>query len=407
MEKSEPDAVRDPLLTSQSQHLGHLDGIRGLAALWVLVAHCMIWGGWYWKPFPNPKIAVDIFMCLSGYLMVHNTPLTRDNKAPSRRHLCHFYLRRFFRIAPVYYILLLVSFVPHQIMSEGLHAMQAANPNLWVPAGTDLSQGLYHPYYELSAANLATHLSFTFGLLPKYALSTFLPDWSIGLEMQFYVIFPLLIWLLRRYRYLIPLLVLVVLSFLVTTFLDRLPSPVAGSHTYYPEPSFLLLKLPLFLVGMLAAEAAQSFKTCPALSSVLSLMSMTIASLSSPYVAAVAAVMIFLGLAPAAKSAIPQTVQKCTELLNRALSNKFTRFLADASYSVYLVHGCFIAFFGYLYYTDARFMLLPPRTRVILLTSAVLVASYMISIILYHIVEKPGIRIGRRLTKSLHDTEAP
>ncbi|MGZ4971449.1 MAG: acyltransferase family protein, partial [Limisphaerales bacterium] len=53
-----------------SGHLGFLDGLRGGAALWVLVAHCMIWGGWYGVPVPSPKIAVDIFMVVSGFLMV-------------------------------------------------------------------------------------------------------------------------------------------------------------------------------------------------------------------------------------------------------------------------------------------------------------------------------------------------
>lgn len=50
----------------QRSYLAYLDGIRGFAALWVLIAHCMIWGGWYWQRFPNAKIAVDLFMSLSA-----------------------------------------------------------------------------------------------------------------------------------------------------------------------------------------------------------------------------------------------------------------------------------------------------------------------------------------------------
>jgi peptidoglycan/LPS O-acetylase OafA/YrhL len=49
-----------------SSHIPVLDALRGLAAMWVLVAHGMIWGGWYWARLPSAKIAVDLFMVLSG-----------------------------------------------------------------------------------------------------------------------------------------------------------------------------------------------------------------------------------------------------------------------------------------------------------------------------------------------------
>ena len=46
-----------------------LNGLRGVAAIWVMGAHCMIWGGWTLTAIPDPKIAVDLFMLISGYLM--------------------------------------------------------------------------------------------------------------------------------------------------------------------------------------------------------------------------------------------------------------------------------------------------------------------------------------------------
>src|SRR5437868_2882376 len=64
----------DPVVTPSAasgipSHLAHLDGLRGMAALWVLVAHVGIWTGYAW--LPNPKLAVDIFIVCSGFLMVH------------------------------------------------------------------------------------------------------------------------------------------------------------------------------------------------------------------------------------------------------------------------------------------------------------------------------------------------
>src|SRR6188474_908369 len=88
-------------------HLGFLDGVRGLAALWVLIGHCMIWGGWFWGKFPEPLIAVDIFMFVSGYLMIHQW--NRRNgigDAIPPGSAAEFWVRRFFRIAPVYILAL-------------------------------------------------------------------------------------------------------------------------------------------------------------------------------------------------------------------------------------------------------------------------------------------------------------
>ena len=54
---------------------------RSIAACWVLAAHCMIWGGWYGLPLPYAKMAVDLFMMISGYLMASNG-LARSNIEP-------------------------------------------------------------------------------------------------------------------------------------------------------------------------------------------------------------------------------------------------------------------------------------------------------------------------------------
>jgi peptidoglycan/LPS O-acetylase OafA/YrhL len=45
---------------SQTENQPFLNGIRGSAALYVLVAHCAIWGGGL--KLPDPKIAVNVFV---------------------------------------------------------------------------------------------------------------------------------------------------------------------------------------------------------------------------------------------------------------------------------------------------------------------------------------------------------
>ena len=60
---------------------------RAGAAYWVLCAHCMIWGGWFWLPLPPAKSAVDLFMMISGYLMAANAS-ARSRAEPLTGSFC-------------------------------------------------------------------------------------------------------------------------------------------------------------------------------------------------------------------------------------------------------------------------------------------------------------------------------
>lgn len=123
------------------QEVAFINFFRAIAAFWVLLAHCMIWGGWYWPPLPSAKIAVDLFMIISGYLMA----LTMIN----RQHLemiehpktwARFWIRRFFRIAPAYYLSLFVAVLLKNNFLNGYKSLQSLNPQWWPQGGTyDLS----------------------------------------------------------------------------------------------------------------------------------------------------------------------------------------------------------------------------------------------------------------------------
>src|SRR4051794_41755420 len=93
----------------KARHLGFLDGMRGFAALYVLVAHCVIWGGWSDMPLPDPKIAVDVFMILSGYLMVHQWR-GREEGGDQGLATQKVLVRRFFLISPPFFLGLIALF---------------------------------------------------------------------------------------------------------------------------------------------------------------------------------------------------------------------------------------------------------------------------------------------------------
>src|SRR3546814_12295768 len=47
-----------------------LDGLRGVAALWVLLGHMMILTGFRLPLMSKPDLGVDLFILLSGFLMM-------------------------------------------------------------------------------------------------------------------------------------------------------------------------------------------------------------------------------------------------------------------------------------------------------------------------------------------------
>ena len=378
----------------QAQYLTYLDGIRGGAALWVLVAHCMIWGGWYWSYFPNAKIAVDIFMILSGYLMAHQFRVRHEAEATdTRATLTKFYIRRFFRIAPAYYVCLLAVFALGELHLKGFSILREASPAMW---GQDQVYDPANTHYTLT--NFLLHVTFLFGLLPQYAFSTYLPDWSIGLEMQFYVLFPLLIHAMRKYKYVVPTVVLVGLSYLAMRMNARIPSPVPGSAHFFPEPSFILLKLPLFLTGILAAEAVDIGGRNPRRATGLAILSVLALVLvrASFYTVLVTGTLLYLGRSVTQEG---KPASGFSRVLSRLLGNKVTRFLADTSYCVYLFHGFFISACGRFLYTNPQFLALAPPQRVLIVFLVVALGTYALAFALYHLIERPGIEFGRRLIR--------
>ena len=385
-----------------THYLEYLDGIRGGAALWVVVAHCMIWGGWYWSRFPSPKIAVDIFMVLSGYLMAHQMSVRHVTDKPSlaRGDLWSFYSRRFFRIAPAYYASLLLAFVLGSYFLNGYQVLRDSNPGLWV------NNPIADPHnirYDL--VNFLAHVTFVFGVLPRFAFSTFLPDWSIGLEMQFYLVFPFLIYLIRKHSYLAVVVVVFVASWLTERIFAQLPIPGTDILGFFPEPSFLLLKLPVFLVGILVADGVDQFENAPRRGACLMLFALLMAAPFSLYVKVVVGILCYLGMSAGARNMSAQNSSESSHssALSRLLGNRFTRFMADMSYSVYLFHGFFISACGNLLFTNRAFLDLGARQRVFVMIPLVVIGSYALAFVVFHLIERPGIQWGRILSRRLSE----
>jgi peptidoglycan/LPS O-acetylase OafA/YrhL len=114
-------------------HVPQLDGLRGLALIWVLSFHTLYFlGAYFSKPdaheitsmcaatfpctaIPNGHLAVDVFFVLSGYLVAHNLhhphfqSLRKYDARTNRfRSTKVFFTRRLFRIMPCFYFTFLL-----------------------------------------------------------------------------------------------------------------------------------------------------------------------------------------------------------------------------------------------------------------------------------------------------------
>ncbi len=375
---------------SGEDHLGFLDGLRGGAALWVLLAHCMIWGGWYGIPLPSAKIAVDIFMVASGFLMVYQYR-RREAVEPmdAWRTAARFWARRFFRIAPVYYLFLGVIYLFWDSYAGGLATLQEAAPERWARLPE------YQPvHYHVDWLNTLIHATFLFGLLPAYAASNLSADWSIGLEMQFYAAFPLLFWLFRRHSWLLVLAGAFVLAEVCQRGFGLFPGPVPGARGLFSEPAFLPLKLPLFLIGMLLGEVFCLRHQAPRRCVLMSVGAELASAQYSIWVSVAVGIVLWLTWSPLAeREGEPSRVGR---VLNRVLSNRIAGFMAETSYTVYLLHGLFISFLGGYLFRRADVLEMSAAGRTGLLAAVVIPAVYLTAWGLHHALEKPGIAYGRR-----------
>lgn len=365
-----------------------LDGLRGLAALWVLLGHASLLSGWKIPILHSPDLAVDLFMMLSGFLMAFHYQERQQREpwhAPST--WATFWTRRFFRIAPLYYLLLLAALI--------LGPELGAARDVIASAGHGTST-VGDRYTDQSWHNIITHFTFVFGFSPYYGFRTALPDWSIGLEMAFYAAFPFLMILVAR------------LGFVVTaiggTLACYLLSVVFSSYfNAFSEPSMLAFKLPIFLSGMLIAASLRT--TGRQRMMLLCIGAVTcLAPIHGVASYGIAPVIRLLSLASLAVLAdchrMPRIagLHRIAPMMSVMLGGRVATFLGDTSYGVYLLHLLVM-----LPVLQGIILLHPFSAPVLFLMTVAIVVpvAYGGAWVLHVWIERPGVQLGRRLLATL------
>jgi peptidoglycan/LPS O-acetylase OafA/YrhL len=219
-----------------------LDGMRGIAALYVVFHHGYLESNWQKsgsgihggiRPFlvllEFGRLAVDVFIVLSGTCLM--LPLVRRDSKKAPLEIWKFFRRRAWRILPPYYAavalsLALIACVPQMGIRHGVHW------DVTLPAWT--------------TGVLLSHIILIFNLFPAWAYKINHALWSVATESQIYVVFPIVLLPIWR-RAGASVTVLISLLFGVAIF-------YAVPSTRDARPWYLCL----FAMGMMSATLAVS-----------------------------------------------------------------------------------------------------------------------------------------------------
>jgi peptidoglycan/LPS O-acetylase OafA/YrhL len=372
---------------ADSRHqLGFLDGLRGFASLWVVVGHAMFLTGYKIDIVAQPDMAVELFIIISGFLMAFHYQLREAREPwddPSTWKV--FWIRRFFRIAPLYYVCLAVAlYFGPELWQQRLNGAAV------MPGGLAETMRYADRYLDQSLVNILLHVSFLFGMTYTNNFATPLPDWSIGLEMQFYAVFPLLMLIVLRLGWKTGMALIVAFAWILGRWLDH-NGFVVGAY------SILAMKFHLFAAGMLIAMSIRGEGRAKWLY-LIAACAVIFVPLGGGRDLLHRAIKIGIVLGFFAliyKDMLPRLVRYALAPLDILLSNPVSRFIGDVSYGVYLIHLLVLMpVCGWLAVADPAMAPLPRFWAALALAVPV---TYALAFGAYRLVEMPGISWGRQL----------
>jgi len=361
--------VKAPVATSffVPGYIPQLDGLRGTAVIMVLIGHAasFVEGLPYAGMVEYVRFTVDVFFVLSGFLI---TGILLDSKG-SAHYFRNFYARRSLRVWPLYYLVLFLVFVVAPLFRP---AMRPTVASIW-------------PAFILYVQNILYHDIYPFGLGAT---------WSLAIEEQFYLTWPVLVFLLKRQTLSIVSVCLVVVSTSV-----RLTSYFHGAPPAFPH-MFTLARLDSIAFGCLAALWLRS-PTCTLArwrvrsyqflgfglgSTVLAriLMHRNSSIVSYTFLA-----MAFTGLLGISLISDPRS-----SLLGRSLSLDWLRQIGKISYGLYLWHlPLFILWVRFL--GSQHFLRSYPVARNLLSFVSLLLVVLVVASISWRIFEQPILRLKK------------
>jgi peptidoglycan/LPS O-acetylase OafA/YrhL len=398
-----PEAPQEPAAAhpgTTKTWLPGIDALRGVAAMTVVVCHCWALSA---DALPGPQDRVPfwveisglglwgvlLFFMLSGYLLADT--FWRSEPADLRVYA----VRRFFRIAPAYYVNVAILF------------LFFASPSL--------------TFSEIGARQVLANLTFTQKLFPGTTSSLNVNGalWTLTIEMMLYLMLPLMALLVKRSPWLATTLFIAVglgwqaliayhggglRDFYFADGAQRLPTQ---------ESSFLAQQFPgamgVFALGIMArwlvvhGKLDRLYRLLPARLGISSFLVLTLPSIALLHWSGYGSnfnyrltfttyyLLLMLALVPALLLAA-RPAQFSPSLLRSVAS-----WLGERSYSIYLWHFPIIL----AVYQMGPFEAPQPAGGYAWRLPVVLVLTLAFAAASYRLVERPGMELGRTLSERL------
>jgi len=362
----------------------YLDGIRGIAALYVVLCHvCFDMREQLQAPEINTVLrtvvtstishgqsAVAIFIVLSGYCLM--LPIARSTNGELKGGMRNYFKRRILRILPPYYVALLLSLFLHIVIPANAASSSGAHWLSGQPA--------------LTTDAILSHILLIHNFNHQWEFSINPPMWSVAMEWQIYFLFPLILLPVWQ-RFGLP--IVLVISCSIALVLYKLEI-----HSWF---------IILFTLGMTGAVVGFSQK---ALSKFcrekiswrrLALFFGTIWATTwwHPVGHLVNDLMVGLATICLIVSCSQLLVENRIDIASRFLGSQWVKTLGTFSYSLYLTHALVLAV--------TELCLSPwyiqPTTKLLILISTVLPLSVLFAYIFYLTFEKPFISMRSKHTQ--------
>ena len=294
-----------------------LDGLRGLFCLGVVFYHVHHqWIFWWWS-------VMDFFFMASGFVI--SAQLILNRKAENL--LSAFFMRRALRVWPLYFATLLIGFAIY-LATRHLHSWDDMQRRGWIQYAT------FTAFVEGYAGNLD---------VKPYPFH-FIHSWSVDVEEQFYVLFALSFFVMRRFNWAVPVIAAVFIAtglwwrgtheghlYLLLDHIDALGWGLALSHLFCSGAAERHRRMLLPAFAAAAAISVPMWLTYVRDGYGLLATGQSMELLNKPAMVNAGFVLLWLGL-------IGGAALTPGHRLWGPLRTRFARYLGDISYPLYLTH---------------------------------------------------------------------
>jgi peptidoglycan/LPS O-acetylase OafA/YrhL len=364
----------------QASRLAYIDALRGIAILLVIAVHTSSRVSESQTAIAElGQLGVQLFFVVSAYTLCMSSH-ARGDQEPWR----FFYIRRFFRIAPMFYVGLVLYYL---VAEARLYA-----------AGRGF---LLFPTDGYGPLAIASNLTLTHGFVPVANNNTVPGGWSIGTEVAFYALFPVLFLWARRMHGTHG--VAGVASLVVASLLLNAAVQVAiwwftgytlanNSFLYFN----LVNQLPVFAIGILLYFAVADEKWLPGL----------VGSVAILVASACACIFLWTlqSRVPGVFALIPTVsaigfAALLTVTRTGCANFRWLILVGKTSYSIYLLHFVCISILARALLPYIRWM--PSLPRHLAFWAAAALVTLAVAMVTERYVERSGIEAGRRLIRLL------